>query len=151
TAPFMTALSPTPNPYRDNIFLAGQKPSRHAFGLEGMISFQPENSDLIFSAGIRYGRSHSKRHIHQQTQVPPYHITFGTSHATFTKYPAPFGDARSDNHESHTIVDFMAGKDVGLGAFGRDGSSIVNAGVRFAQFSSRSTVDVQGRPSLYAH
>ncbi len=148
TAPFMTALSPTPAPYHDNIFLNGQKPSRHAFGLEGKLSFQPEDTDLIFSAGIRYGRSHSKRHIHNQTQVPPYHLTLGSSHATFTKYAAPFADVKSDNHESHAVLDFSAGKDVGLGLFGRDSSSTLNVGVRFAQFSSRSTLDVHARPEL---
>jgi hypothetical protein len=148
TAPFMTAISPTPGPYSGNIFLNGQKPSRHAFGMEGAFSFQPENSDWIFSAGIRYGRSHSKRHIHNQTQVPPYHLTIGSSHATFTKYAAPFADTKSDNRESHAVLDFMAGKDVGLGLFGRDSSSTLNAGVRFAQFSSRSTLNVQARPSL---
>jgi hypothetical protein len=151
TAPFMTAVSPTPAPYHDNIFLNGQKPSRHAFGEEGKISFQPENSDLVFSAGIRYGRSHSKRHIHQQTQVAPYEISFYGNTYSFTKYPAPFADVKSDNHESHTILDFTAGKDIGLGMFGRDGASTVNVGVRFAQFSSRMTLDVHARPTLYAH
>lgn len=148
TAPFMTALSPTPGPYSDNIFLNGQKPSRHAFGLEGSLSFQPEDSDLIFSAGIRYGRSHSKRHIHHQTQVPPYHFTSGSYHITRTKYAAPFADTKSDFHESHTILDFSAGKDVGLGMLGRDGSSTLNVGVRFAQFSDTATMNAQGRPVL---
>lgn len=65
--------------------------------------------------------------------------------------PAPFADTKSDNRESHTVIDFTAGKDVGLGMFGRDGTSTINAGVRFAQFSSRMTLDVQARPTLYAH
>ncbi len=151
TAPFMTALSPTPGPYHGDIFFNGQKPSRHAFGYEGKLTFQPENSDLLFSAGIRYGRSHSKRHIHNQTQVAPYVISFYGNTYSFTKYPAPFADTKSDNRESHTVIDFMAGKDVGLGMFGRDGTSTINAGVRFAQFSSRMTLDVQARPTLYAH
>jgi len=148
TAPFMTAISPTPGPYSDNIFLNGQKPSLHAFGLQGGISFQPENSDWVFTAGIRYGRSHSKRHIRHQTQVPPYHFTTGTYHISRTKYAAPFADIKSDFHESHTILDFAAGKDIGLGMFGHDSSSTLSVGVRFAQFSSRSMLDVQGRPVL---
>ncbi len=151
TAPFMTAISPTPGPYSDDIFLKGQKPSRHAFGLEGSLSFQPENSDLVFSAAIRYGRSHSKRHIHQQTQVPPYVISFYGSTYTFTKYPAPFADTKSDNRESHLVLDFSVGKDVGLGMFGRDGLSTLNVGVRFAQLSSKAIVNIQGRPELHPH
>ena len=40
----------------------------------------------------------------------------------------------------------MAGKDVGLGLFGLQGSSVVSAGVRIAQFSSRSSVDMRALP-----
>ena len=42
TAPFMTALSPTPGPYSDDIFGKGQKTSRFAIGGEGKISIQPK-------------------------------------------------------------------------------------------------------------
>ena len=33
----------------------------------GKISFQPDDSDWVFSASIRYGRSSADRHTHQQT------------------------------------------------------------------------------------
>ena len=42
TSPFMTAISPTPGPYANDIFLRGQQPPHLAFGLEGAATFQPE-------------------------------------------------------------------------------------------------------------
>ncbi|HUJ02083.1 MAG TPA: hypothetical protein VLW75_00480, partial [Rhizomicrobium sp.] len=41
---------------------------------------------------------------------------------------------------------FEVGKDVGLGMFGRGGTSTVQAGVRFAQFVSHSSSIVHARP-----
>jgi hypothetical protein len=49
------------------------------------------------------------------------------------------------------VLDFQAGKDVGLGIFGRNGSSTINAGVRFAQFSSRTDVELKARPWIGFH
>ena len=71
TAPFMTAITPTPGPYKNSVFTDTQRPPRFAFGEEGKISFQPGDFGLDFSAGIRYGRSHGHRHVHHQTQVAP--------------------------------------------------------------------------------
>ncbi len=47
------------------------------------------------------------------------------------------------HNESHTVVDFTLGKDVGLGMVGLDGSSIVSLGVRYMHFVGRT------RSSLY--
>jgi hypothetical protein len=144
-APFMTAITPTPGPYKDDIFNAGQKAASLATGLEGEISFQPEDSNWIFSAGIRYGRSHANRHIHQQSPA----ITFQYTNRTRHFYVAPFADTKVKYDESHAVLDFSAGKDVGLGAFGRNGTSTFSVGVRFAQFSEKSNVTASGRPSVY--
>ena len=57
-----------------------------------------------------------------------------------------FGDAHGNTGETHTILDFQAGKDVGLGLFGARGSSVVSAGVRFAQFTNRSDAALYARP-----
>jgi hypothetical protein len=50
--------------------------------------------------------------------------------------------------ESHTIVDFAAGRDVGIGMAGAGGTSTISVGVRFAQFSSHSDVAVSARPLI---
>jgi len=145
TAPFMTAITPTPGPYSDDIFLKGQTPPRFAFGLDGKISFQPEDTDWIFSAAVRYGRSHANKHIHHQSAPPVKYSNYG---AKFSKYGAAFADTKSEYNEQHEVLDFQAGKDVGLGLFGHDGTSILSAGVRFADFTSRSAVDIHGRPTV---
>jgi len=152
TAPFMGAITPTPGPYSDDIFAKGQKPPRFAFGEEGKITFQPESSDWIFSASIRYGRSHASRHIHQQS--PPATATAYANHGTpiphYALKAAAFADVKMPAQEKHTILDFSAGKDVGIGAFGRDGKSNIDLGVRFAQLTDNSAVNVVARPHIYA-
>ena len=147
TAPFMTALSPTPGPYSDNIFGKGQKTARFSLGGEGKISIQPKDSDWVFSASIRYGRANSDKHIHHQSPTPPatkngqpYHFLSGTK---------PFADIKSSYSERQTVVDFSAGKDVGLGKFGRDGSSTISMGVELAEFGSKNYVDAMGRPLIH--
>ena len=51
--------------------------------------------------------------------------------------PRAFSDSLAHHSEHHTIADFQAGKDIGLGLFGHDGTSTLNAGVRFASFSAK--------------
>lgn len=145
TSPFMTAISPTPGPYANDIFLRGQQPPHLAFGLEGAATFQPAGSDWILSASLRYGRAQTNRHIHQQSPA----LTFHYPSRTRQFYVAPFADTKSKHDESHTVLDFSVGKDVGLGAFGRDGTSTFNVGIRFAQFSEKSNITASGRPSVY--
>jgi hypothetical protein len=71
----------------------------------------------------------------------------GTSHAhvTQTKYVPYSSHSRvgsAKHEESHTVIDFTLGKDVGLGMLGLDGSSIISAGVRYAHFVARTRVHV---------
>jgi len=149
TAPFMTAISPTPGPYSDNIFTSGQRPPRFALGFDGEITFQPEDSDWVFSAGIRYGRSHTNRHIHHQTVQPPDPYVSYRGYVHYLQvYLSPFADIKSPRQEKHAILDFSAGKDLGLGMFGHDGTSTLSLGVRFAQFTSNSSIHATGRPSI---
>ena len=136
TAPFMTAITPTPDVYANDIFRNDQKPAKLAFGAEGKISFQPTNSDWVFSADLRFGRSQTSHHAHQQGPEQGF------------LQIATFSDAKADDNESHSVLDFSVGKDVGLGRFGHDGTSIISAGVRFAQFSSNFNTKAMGRPEI---
>ncbi|HEV2561085.1 MAG TPA: hypothetical protein VGT78_02995 [Rhizomicrobium sp.] len=139
---------------RPSILTPSQKFERMApYSIDeyGRISFQPENSDWEFSASIRYGRSASDRHVRQQTD-PKVFVTyrsngFGQIHR-YAKYPsaAKFADTNAQNSEHHLVLDFQAGKDVGLGMFGKTGSSVVGVGVRFAQFSSKSNIALKSDP-----
>ncbi|HEY5237753.1 MAG TPA: hypothetical protein VIJ62_05180 [Rhizomicrobium sp.] len=129
--------------------LDAQRPSPYSLGEEGKISFAPDGTDWVFSATIRYGRSSTTRHSHHETPVGglgPVYV--GAVYITKNLVPANFayGDAQTRLSESHLVLDFQAGKDVGLGMFGTHGSSTVSAGIRFAQFSSGSEVTLHARP-----
>jgi iron complex outermembrane recepter protein len=132
--------------------IQAQRPSYFSYGEEGKISFQPENSDWVFSAAIRYGRSGGFKEIqHETTNI--FYIGYKISNHKPVYGQEPhgtnvFADTRVDQSESHSVLDFSAGKDVGLGMFGSGSSSVLSAGVRFAQFASRSTVDMRARPEL---
>src|SRR6185312_8870166 len=136
-----------------------EKAPRYGFDETAALTFQPKNSDWMFSASIRYGRTSSNERVHHQTYPDPY-IVHGTvirtndptpSFSTFTTLPfaARFTDASVKQHESRTILDFQVGKDVGLGLFGRSATSSVEFGVRFAQFTSKSQVDLKEDPDFH--
>jgi iron complex outermembrane receptor protein len=116
----------------------------------GKISFEPNGSGWVLSASVRYGRSSSNKHIHQQSHPAPFVVTkSGTPVAGFppiSPMAERFADTLVRSDESHSIVDFQAGKDVGLGMLGERGSSVLSLGVRFAQFQSRSNIALKSDP-----
>jgi iron complex outermembrane receptor protein len=103
------------------------------------ISFEPSSTDWVFSASIRYGRNRTNRFQEQRTNQ----LTGTLGALAFDAYQ----DVAAQNSESHMVLDFLAGKDVGLGRFGSGGSSVISVGVRYAQFDSRSTVGVHYQPT----
>ncbi|HEX5776306.1 MAG TPA: Lpg1974 family pore-forming outer membrane protein, partial [Caulobacteraceae bacterium] len=48
------------------------------------------------------------------------------------------------DREEHMIVDFVVGKDIGVGAFGEGGSSTVSAGLRYADLGSTTSAKIFG-------
>lgn len=152
TPPFMLA-TPTPAPYEKASPIDGQRPSRYSFGGEGSLTFTPEDSNWVFSASVRYGRSTSKRHTHQQTQLSTsiydaLYAYYPSVYRYLTKTSDNFVDTKSRRTSSHVVLDFQVGKDVGLGMFGRRGSSVFSAGVRYAQFASQAEVTAHARPDV---
>lgn len=121
-----------------------QKPLRSSFGLEGKIVIEPEASDWVFSAGILYGRSNGAKHIHNQTV--PKSFKFGSKYIPLTGGSGKFADAVTHKQESHSILDFQAGKDVGLGILGPHGQATFNLGLRFAQFHNNTNVALNSGP-----
>ncbi|HUJ02226.1 MAG TPA: hypothetical protein VLW75_01200 [Rhizomicrobium sp.] len=162
-APDFMLFSPTPTPFKDGNSPVGlQKPPRYTFGGDGTLTFQPEGSDWKFSAGIKYGRSNNKRDRHSQTNAtikfpnpayehiaalyPSYLPYFTSLLPTYTKYAPKFAETTVTQSERHMVLDFEAGKDVGLGMFGR-GTSTLSAGVRVARFQFKTDVLVHARPN----
>ena len=62
-----------------------------------------------------------------------------------------FMDTAANESESHAIVDFMAGKDLGIGMFGGQTSSVFSFGLRFAQFRAQSNIAFKSDPDAKVH
>ena len=101
---------------------------------DAKITFQPEGTGWVLSAGIRYGKGSRSEALNQLTAHP---TGIGANYDAFQNVAAK-------NSESHIVLDFQAGKDVGLGGFG---NSVLNLGVRFAQFNSQRDVDIHSQPT----
>ncbi len=89
------------------------------------------------------------QHVQHQTNKASSNLNIHSARYYHFLIRKNFADTQSSQRESHTILDFSAGKDVGLGMFGKNSSSTLNFGVSFAQFSAKETFDVRARPDLH--
>ena len=148
-SPGFLAANPNSPVLQPTTPLQAQKPVPFVFGEEGKITIQPEDSRWVFTAAASYGRSSNFTRVDHQTNST-HHAGYKYGVATNPQIitVADFAETQVRSQESHAVLDFSAGKDVGLGMFGREGSSILSLGVRFAQFSAKSTFDVRARPDF---
>jgi len=131
-------------------FLPMQHSPRYSYGAEGALTFMPKGSDWILSASVRYGRSNNASKNHGQLPVPSYsfYTILGNIEQNFgTGLPA-HQNAAAKNGARHVIVDFQAGKDLGLGMFSRQQNSVLSFGLRFAQFTTQREASISGVPSV---
>jgi len=113
--------------------ILSQKP-RIGYDMNGAVTFQPEGSDWSLSAAIQFGKAkRGPRFAHDQTYQTK--VCLGNYHC-LTTYA--FTSLHSVEETKHLILDFQAGKDVGLGLFGHHGDSTVKIGARYAQFRERA-------------
>jgi len=122
------------------------------YGADASITFQPEGNDWLFSAAVRYGRSHGHANTHQETN-PGSAYALASAPAlgivrrqTGTVLGARFAETSASNSETHLIADFQVGKDVGLGA---SIDSNLEFGVRFAQFNTRFGASLAADPDFH--
>ena len=101
------------------------------------IAFEPTGTVWAFSATILYGKSGRNKYLNEETAHP---TTGGFNYIAHQDFAVK-------SSKSHTILDFHAGRDVGLGMFGSGGSSMVSLGVRYAQFNARNTAGIQSQPT----
>lgn len=121
-----------------------QRLPRYSFGGDAQLTLAPHGSDWTISAAVKYGRSSGNKHVHQQTtksRLPKTQVFDAPSSIRMIREIA-WGDTKAKNTESHMIVDFMAGKDVGLGT----GNAKFGFGVRFAQFTAKASADLREKP-----
>jgi hypothetical protein len=125
--------------------LQAQNPPPLSFAENGGISFQPEDGDWVFAVSVNFGRSSNFKHVDHQTGRIFDEELNGSHYITSIE---KFADTQVHRRESHAIIDFSAGKDLGLGLFGGKGSSTLSFGVRFAQFTSKEIFNLRARPDL---
>jgi len=130
------------------------------FDWQGAATIQPADSDWKLKVGIRYGRTSRDKHFHksQYAGTKTNVIAGGSSiPCTFVgQYYGPaylagcyhgsikeFVDSRNISRETHTMLDFTLGKDVGLGSM----NGTIGGGVRIAQFTERSKLDIGADPN----
>ena len=132
-----------------------ERPPLYGLDESAVLTFRPKDSDWTFSASINYGRAGSAKHVHHQSHPSPfigYHKNTHTSavtYRTFQPFAARFTDAAANQSESQAILDFRAGKDLGLGLLGINGVSSLSVGVRIAQFQSKSRVTLEEDPDWH--
>ena len=132
--------------------LDAQKPPQYAIGGEAKITLSPSGSDWVFTASLRYGRSNATRQLHYQSHHETTPFTQSGRNLGITGSAlAKMGDAQGGLSATHFILDFQAGKDVGLGLFGQGSASVLSAGVRFAQFTSSTDLLFHARPAYMAY
>jgi len=152
-APGFLAANSSSSVLQSTTPVQAQNPPNFSFGEEGKITFQPEDSNWVFSASARFGRSSNAPHVHHQTYETFFDKYYGGLGGLHTNEEVrgidKFADTHASRRESHAVLDFSVGKDVGLGMFGRNSSSTFSFGVRFAQFSSKATFDVRARPEIH--
>jgi hypothetical protein len=105
----------------------GRLKPRGGFDGEADITWRPSASNWVFLGSVRYGRTNTSHSAVSQ---------YSSNNSGYRSY---YGKGRQ--HETHLMVDFQAGRDVGLGMFGKGSSSILAAGVRFVHFTSTTTAD----------
>jgi len=132
-----------------------QSPPKHSIGENGSLSFQPEGSEWKFVASVAYGRSTNGAHRHQDvpttTFVSSHFPLYIIEHNYNGRYSNGVVHQTADyivrSLESHAIVDFSVGKDVGLGLWKSELLSQVAVGVRFAQFTSKTSMNLRADPN----
>jgi iron complex outermembrane receptor protein len=151
--PFLTGYAASPA-YKPSP-LQLEKPPLFGAGEEAKVSFLPDGSDWVISAAVRYGRANGNKSVTHETAGQPIHDNFWYYSGGFKCCHTNNGNAAPDyadttvaHHDSHMILDFQVGKDVGLGWFGRNDESMVSAGVRYAAFMANSSASLFARPDV---
>jgi hypothetical protein len=103
------------------------------------IAFEPTGTDWVFSVGVQYGKGNRSKSVDEVTAyAPPGQLYIA------------YQNIAAKSSESHTVLDFQAGKDVGLGLFGSDSKSVFSVGLRYAHFNSQSSARIRSQPTNVA-
>ena len=104
------------------------------------LTLQPHGSDWFLVLGARYGKT-------SRSAFRDVHPTTSGLTKYSTKHYNAYQNLTSHSSESHVILDFQVGKDVGIGRFGSNGTSVIDAGIRIAQFRAKSHAEIKSQPT----
>jgi hypothetical protein len=135
------------------------KPPNAAFDWEGKLALQPQGSNWVLKAGVRYGRSGRGVKVYE-SEIPGTRTNFKfgrryvpCTNAIIANYDAchsgalrKFVNATAEESEQHTIMDFEASVNVGIGLFGKEGVGNIAGGLRVAQFKSHGVLEINSDP-----
>jgi hypothetical protein len=105
------------------------------------LAYETDNG-WLFSVAILYGKTNRNGTANHQTAHASHYYN-GKHVGGYDAYQL----LNVKTSQSHTIMDFQAGKDVGLGSFGDNGNSVLNLGVRIAQFNTHLNATAQSQPT----
>lgn len=131
-----------------------ERPPRFSVGGMGKVTIVPGDTNWIISASVRYGRSNRDKALHEESKpVSPVSITKIPAAGKYYRHvrlpvARQFSDVTHKSSATYAIADFTAGKDVGLGILGSSGTSTISGGVRFAQFTARSSSTLGADPNF---
>ena len=132
--------------------LSLQRLPRYAIDGDSSISISPRGTDWSFVAAVRYGRSNGEKNLHQQAHYVK-RLTNGRppSDSKYLFIDAPYTNSNHtevQTKESHLVLDFSAGRDVGLGLSGGVESKL-SLGLRYAQFTTNMNTQFYSMPVQY--
>jgi iron complex outermembrane receptor protein len=100
------------------------------------------------SAAYMYGKTNGQSR-HEVTQdIPGLNVPFGDD-LKYVQQVDNYAVTSIHDSEEDTVADFKVGKDVGLGAFGADGTSTLAAGLRYASLQSEASIATGGIEGSY--
>jgi iron complex outermembrane receptor protein len=95
------------------------------------------------SAAARYGRVGSRAFGEGSQREPDVYFIDAFNQPTIARGRLNWGSDIAVDSEAFTIADFQVGRDIGIGAWGEGGSSLLSLGVRYAQLKSTSDVELR--------
>jgi outer membrane receptor protein involved in Fe transport len=124
--------------------------------------WRPGGGPWNVSGSVRFGRANGGAARAHSEKLTDKVCLFGGKYASlcapdflggayydqFHYAKTDFSDISVNNREKHTLVDFMVGRDVGLGR-PADLKSSAGLGLRYAQFTSTTDMEMRGLPDWY--
>jgi hypothetical protein len=125
-------------------------------GGEAKLTYRPAGTPWRVSTGVRFGKANGGKHQGVYSELADQekacgwnlflcqHPILGTHDTKYTTIPTNSSWVHAWQRDDHVMVDFMIGRDVGMGA--GDFQSSLSGGLGYARLRSRTDLNVKGIP-----